>query len=137
MEYCVYVRHFRARMIRKVSCRPLYLWNLAFLLSIERVLLNSLCVAFVESVVILGQGVIELIKILLSGNDIESNPEAVFTLLAFLYCCVQFDSIKVTPLFPLIHPSSPFLSSKTSCFFIVVVPPPSATFTPKCTFLSF
>lgn len=43
----------------------------------------------------LGQGVIELIKILLSGSNIESNPEAVFTLLAFLYCCVQFDSIKV------------------------------------------
>lgn len=39
-------------MIRKVSCRPLNLWNLAFLLSVERVLLNSLCVTFVESVVI-------------------------------------------------------------------------------------
>lgn len=43
---------------------------------------------------------IDLIRVLLSDDDIESNPEAVFTLLAFIYCCVQFDSIKVS-LFPL------------------------------------
>ena len=42
----------------------------------------------------------------------------------------------VFPLFYIIHPSSPFPSSKTSCFFIAVVPPPSSTFIPKCTPLS-
>ena len=41
-------------------------------------------------------GVLGLINLLLSGGTIESNQESVFTLLAYLYCCVLFDSIKLS-----------------------------------------
>ena len=68
----------------------------------------------------LGDGVLGLINLLLSGGTIESNQESVFTLLAYLYCCILFDSIKVF-VSPRLTPSCQYHAFKTFSFFIVVV----------------
>ena len=80
---------------------------------------KPICV-YLSSKWTVGDGVLGLINLLLSGGTIESNQESVFTLLAYLYCCVLFDSIKVF-VSPYLTPSCPYHAFKTFSFFIVVV----------------